>query len=83
MSPDIPDTSPSFVNKSVAAQKNLTYISYDGKVIMKADDYTTLPLGTYRDRLVHHFFRLFLYLSVLNEAYEFQARNHIQRDFSF
>jgi len=46
---DPTDGTVNFVNKSVAIQKNLTYTSYDGKVIMKADDYTTLPLGTYRD----------------------------------
>jgi len=43
----------SFVNQSMALQKNLTYITSDGKVIMKADDFTTLPLGAYRNRSVN------------------------------
>ena len=80
------DNSLSFVNQSVAIQKNLTYVTYDGKVIMKADDYTTLPSGTYRDRSVYSIFRClftWLILVLLNEAYGYQAKNHILRDFLF
>jgi len=46
---DPTDGTVNFVNQSVAIQKNLTYVTSDGTVIMKADDFTTLPLGTYRD----------------------------------
>ena len=77
------DNSLSFVNQSVAIQKNLTYVTYDGKVIMKADDYTTLPSGTYRDRSVYSIFHCLYTWLILNEAYGYQAKNHILRDFLF
>jgi hypothetical protein len=38
-----------YVNQSTAIAKKYTYVQEDGVVIMKADNISTLPLGTYRD----------------------------------
>jgi hypothetical protein len=58
---DCNNQSSSYINQSVAFQNQLAYVTADGKVIMKGDDFTTLPLGTYRDRSVdsHFLFSLF------------------------
>jgi len=40
----------SYVNKSAAFSSGLVYVQDDGVVIMKADDFTKLPKGTFRNR---------------------------------
>lgn len=39
----------SYVNQSYAASKGLISFTPEGKVIMKGDDTSWLPLGTYRE----------------------------------
>lgn len=44
--------SPSYTDQNTALTKNLTFITEDGKVIMKGDDTTWLDAGVYRNRFV-------------------------------
>jgi hypothetical protein len=44
----------SYVDNATAFAHNLSYISSDGKVIMKGDDTTTLQPGEYRERYGMH-----------------------------
>ncbi|KAF9533566.1 family 16 glycosyl hydrolase [Crepidotus variabilis] len=47
--PDPTDGFVNFVNASTAFSQGLAYVASNGTVVMQADDFTTLPLGTYRD----------------------------------
>jgi len=44
------DPSYSYVDNATAFSHNLSYISWDGKVIMKGDDTNTLQSGQFRER---------------------------------
>ncbi|KAF5313963.1 hypothetical protein D9611_006836 [Ephemerocybe angulata] len=48
--PDPTNGRVNYVNESYARAQRLVYVQDDGKVIMKADDQTTLAQGAYRDR---------------------------------
>ena len=54
--PNIPQTPlapvPSYTDRETALLNNLTFVTDDGKVIMKGDDTTTLASGVYRNRFV-------------------------------
>jgi len=43
---------PSFVTSEAAFQSGLTYITDNGTVIMKADDFTDLAQGAFRNRYI-------------------------------
>jgi hypothetical protein len=40
----------SYVNQSTVFANNLSFISWDGKIVMKGDDTTTLQAGEYSQR---------------------------------
>jgi hypothetical protein len=42
----------SYVDNVTAFSQNLSYITWDGKVVMKGDDTKTLPAGQNRNRCV-------------------------------
>lgn len=50
LAPGDPSSSYSYVDNTTAFAHNLSYISWDGKVIMKGDDTSTLQAGQNRER---------------------------------
>lgn len=46
----------SYTDRETAFAKNLAYVTDEGKVVMKGDDYTWLDDGVYRNRSVHEMY---------------------------
>ncbi len=79
--PGDPSSSYSYVDNTTAFAHNLSYISWDGKVIMKGDDTNTTQAGQNRERCR---LRDLVFLAIdLQTVSEFPATKSITLAFSF
>jgi hypothetical protein len=81
LAPGDSSSSYSYVDNTTAFAHNLSYISWDGKVIMKGDDTNTLQAGQNRERCR---LRDLVFLTInLQSVSEFPATKSITLAFSF